>query len=78
MESFHALKDLLVQGAVWASMVVKVECIYSHVFIASGQSDFNAVNADGNIEKHNTHPEKWIFMKNVQKCKQKPEEEIKY
>ena len=30
-------------------MGVKVECIYSRVFIASGQSDFNAANAEGNI-----------------------------
>ena len=59
-------------------MVVKVECIYSRVFIASGQSDFNAANAEGNIYKNNTHPEKRIFMKNIQKCNQKPEEEIKY
>ena len=75
MESLHALEDLLVRGALWASMDVKVECVYSRVFIASGQSDFNAVNADGNIEKHNTHPEKWIFMKNVQKCKQNQRKE---
>ena len=30
------------------------------------------------IELGNTHPEKRIFMKNVQKCNQKPKEEIKY
>lgn len=28
---------------------VKVECIYSRVFIASGQSDFNVANAEGSI-----------------------------
>ena len=59
-------------------MDVKVECIYIRVFIASGQSDFNAANAEGNIYKHNRHPEKRIFMKNVQKCNQKPEKEMKY
>ena len=43
--------------------------------IASGQSDFNDLNAEVNIEKHNTHPEKWIFMQNIQKCNQNQRKE---